>query len=247
MSANLSELHWHLVNLHLFAALVDIPALQDVVMDSLQDLYLRFDWAATPSLIRFLYAEADPFAAFRLRKWAVPLLAWTLANAGAISGPSPADSMRPDAFVAELLRLLQTPTLSADYHAHIAKMQASRADVRIKNPQLRIASNLLRREDRHFGFRQCSFHSHRRAVREGRCPHTRRVKTSHDIPSKNTIFLSPTTSSSPSSTPSPPPSSHRDRSPMAMSSEPRRAGMAVRSPLPAMASGYAPLGMESTR
>ncbi len=40
----------------------------------------------------------------------------------------------------------------------------------IKNPQLRLPENKLRSEERFFGFRQCSFHSHRSAVGEGVCP-----------------------------------------------------------------------------
>ncbi|EFX03657.1 hypothetical protein CMQ_585 [Grosmannia clavigera kw1407] len=161
-----SDLHWHLVYAHLFGARADIPALQDAAMDALQDLYLRLDWEATPQLIGFLYGDCDddPVAACRLRKWAVALLAWTLANL----------SSRGDAEDAAALgRLLVTfPALRADYDAHIDKMAASAADVRIKNPQLRIPSNHLRRDDRHFGFRQCSFHSHRRSVGQGRCPHS---------------------------------------------------------------------------
>ncbi|OAA68739.1 hypothetical protein SPI_00934 [Niveomyces insectorum RCEF 264] len=177
-SQSCRELHWNLVHLHLFAAMIDVPALQDVVMDSLQDLYLRFDWDATPALLRFLYVESEPFAAFRLRKWAVALLAWTLSNRGPlVSRVSRVSRVSQTATggdddTAELRRLLdEAPQLRADYDAHRAKLVASRADARIKNPQLRIPSNHLRREDRHFGFRQCSFHSHRRVVGEGRCPH----------------------------------------------------------------------------
>ncbi|ERS95507.1 uncharacterized protein SPSK_02521 [Sporothrix schenckii 1099-18] len=180
-SANLSDLHWHLVRLHLFAAYIDIPVLQDAVMDALQDLYLRFDWTATPALLTFLYVEADPRAACRLRKWSVALLAWTLANSNS-SGDDHAEPARHGGLAEHaehaehtqlraLLRLMEP--LADEYAAHISKMKASRADTRIKNPQLRIPSNQLRREDRHFGFRQCSFHSHRRAAGEGRCPHER--------------------------------------------------------------------------
>ncbi|CAK7241456.1 MAG: hypothetical protein STHCBS139747_002918 [Sporothrix thermara] len=173
-SRNLSDLHWHLVRLHLFATFVDIPVLQDVVMDTLQDLYLRFDWPATPALLRFLYLEADPVAACRLRKWAVALLAWTLAttpNDAADSENNSNNNSNNRPAKSSLQRLAGIPELRADYSAHRRKMQISRADVRIKNPQLRIPGNQLRREDRHFGFRQCSFHSHRRTAGEGHCPH----------------------------------------------------------------------------
>jgi hypothetical protein len=36
---------------------------------------------------------------------------------------------------------------------------------------LRIPANRLRNDERAFGFRQCSFHSHRSSVGERRCPH----------------------------------------------------------------------------
>ncbi len=62
--------------------------------------------------------------------------------------------------------------LRQDYDAHIAKMASSGRDVRVKNPQLRIPRNALRSEERLFGFRQCSFHSHRKTVGERRCPHS---------------------------------------------------------------------------
>jgi hypothetical protein len=42
----------------------------------------------------------------------------------------------------------------------------------IKNPQLRLPMNKLRNEERFFGFRQCSFHSHRSTIGEGVCPLT---------------------------------------------------------------------------
>ncbi|KAL1890967.1 hypothetical protein Sste5346_007964 [Sporothrix stenoceras] len=229
-SANLSDLHWHLVRLHLFAAIVDIPVLQDAVMDALQDLYLRFDWTATPALLRFLYIEADPLAACRLRKWAVALLGWTLANSGEDDH-------------AELRSLLVLAPLAEEYDAHTRKMKASRADARIKNPQLRISSNQLRREDRHFGFRQCSFHSHRRSAGEGRCPHERARRRGTldfvsslalplDMPSgRKSNLHSPSASlSSLSST----------------TSEPRLEDLPVWSPLSVTTPGYAPLGMEST-
>ncbi len=154
-------LHWSLVRLHLFAAAVAIPALQDYALDALQDLYLHCDWDVSPHFIRFLYVECDAAAAFRLRKWAVAMLAWTLAN-----GPVADDG---EAFTA---LFSACGDLRQDYDAHIAKMASSGADVRVKNPQLRIPRNALRSEERLFGFRQCSFHSHRKTVGERRCPHS---------------------------------------------------------------------------
>lgn len=229
-SENLSDLHWHLVRLHLFASIVDIPVLQDAVMDALQDLYLRFDWTATPALLRFLYIEADPLAACRLRKWAVALLGWTLANSGEDDH-------------AELRSLIPLSPLSEEYAAHTRKMKASRADARIKNPQLRIPSNQLRREDRHFGFRQCSFHSHRRSAGEGRCPHERaRRRGTLDFVSSLALPLDmPSTCKSNLHSPSGSLSSLSSTT-----SEPRLEDLPVWSPLSVTTPGYAPLGMEST-
>lgn len=152
-------LHWSLVKLHLFASVVAVPALQDYALDALQDLYLRCDWDVSPRFLRFLWAECDAEAACRLRKWAVAMLAWTLAN-----GPADGDGF------AALFAAHQD--LRQSYDAHLAKMASSGADLHVKNPQLRIPRNDLRSEDRHFGFRQCSFHSHRRTVGQGRCPHS---------------------------------------------------------------------------
>ncbi|CAK7197539.1 hypothetical protein SEUCBS139899_000187 [Sporothrix eucalyptigena] len=252
-SRNLSNLHWHLVHLHLFAALVDIPVLQDAVMDALQDLYLRFDWAATPALLTFLYVDADAFAACRLRKWAVALLAWTIANAddatenrlsalARLEGSPPPAGLHDrlpsgrSSGTAALQRLARLPALHADYSAHRRKMQASRADVRIKNPQLRIPSNHLRREDRHFGFRQCSFHSHRRAAGEGRCPHER-ARREH----QKSVLITPVDTHKPFVSMHSPSSSLSSTS-----SEPRLVDLPVWSPLSVTTPGYAPLGMEST-
>jgi len=60
---------------------------------------------------------------------------------------------------------------AADYSMHLHNMKAAGLDVRFKNPQLRISANKLRNDQRLFGFRECSFHSHRAAVGERRCPH----------------------------------------------------------------------------
>ena len=190
-------LHWTLVKLHLFAALTAVPALQDAALDVLQDLYLRRDWDMSPGFLRFLYAECDARSAARLRKWAVAMLAWTLSHhhhqshhmpSAPLPPPPPpastpagadADAVHattggePGGSPAVRLRALVAahPDLCADYTAHLGKLRATRASARIKNPQLRIPGNALRNEERHFGFRQCSFHSHRREVGEGPCPH----------------------------------------------------------------------------
>jgi hypothetical protein len=150
-----------LVRLHLFAAVIDLPALQDAATDALQDMYLRFDWDMSPRFLAFLYGECDAQHAVRLRKWAVAMFAWTL------QGSDKAATMA--AAVEKLFAAY--PDLRADYHLHIQKMSQSRADVRIKNPQLRLPFNKLQSGERLFGFRQCSFHSHRAAVGEGICPH----------------------------------------------------------------------------
>lgn len=157
---NRRQLHWNLVKLHLFAAVIRLPVLQDVAMDAIQDLYLRCDWDVSHNFIRFLYEECIREQAFRLRKWAVAMLAWTLSNNNS-ADPSAFDDLF-DEF----------PELQADYQKHMEKMDDTRADFCVKNPQLRLPRNKLKNEERQFGFRQCSFHSHRSSVGEGRCPYT---------------------------------------------------------------------------
>lgn len=154
-------LRTNLVRLHLFAAVIDLPALQDTATDALQDMYLHFDWDMSPRFLSFLYGDCETQHAVRLRKWAVAMLAWTL------QGPDKAAAMAGQ--VEKLF--VAYPDLKADYHMHIQKMSQSRADVRIKNPQLRLPFNKLQSGERLFGFRQCSFHSHRATVGEGTCPH----------------------------------------------------------------------------
>lgn len=153
-------LHWNLVRLHLFAAMAGIPALQDVAMDALQDLYLRCDWEVSPRFVAFLYGECDPDRSVRLRKWVVAMVAWAMY--GGETGLSLAGKFQT-LFDAH-------PALWDDYVKHLDKMNESRADVRVKNPQLRLPGNRLRAEERFLGFRTCSFHSHRAAVGEGSCP-----------------------------------------------------------------------------
>ncbi|KAK0618081.1 hypothetical protein B0T17DRAFT_536847 [Bombardia bombarda] len=155
-------LRWNLVLLHLFAELIDLPALQDIAMDALQDMYLRCDWDISPGFIGFLYRDCDMERAVRLRKWAVAMLGWTLHG-----------GERGILNASQFERLFSThPKLLEDYCIHLEKMRESKADIRIKNPQLRLPVNKLRNEERYFGFRQCSFHSHRAAVGQGTCPHT---------------------------------------------------------------------------
>ncbi|KAK3341070.1 hypothetical protein B0T25DRAFT_442223 [Lasiosphaeria hispida] len=157
----LQTLRWKLVRLHLFAAVIDLPALQDVAMDALQDLYLRCDFDVSPHFVAFLYGDCNTEHAFRLRKWAVAMLAWTLHGVE-----------RNPAVATQFERLFTAyPSLADDYKIHLEKMALSKADVRIKNPQLRLPMNKLRSGERFFGFRQCSFHSHRATVGEKVCPH----------------------------------------------------------------------------
>ncbi|KAI1767663.1 hypothetical protein GGR53DRAFT_518279 [Hypoxylon sp. FL1150] len=154
------ELHWDLVNLHLFAAQVDLPALQDCAMDAIQDVYLRCNWDISPRLIAYVYTACDPQESCRLRKWIVAMTAWTL------GGVVAADVS------AGIQRLFeQCPDFFAEYHSHTRKMARTGLEGHFKNPQLRLPSNNLRTEERQFGFRQCSFHTHRSTVGQGRCPH----------------------------------------------------------------------------
>lgn len=184
------SLRTNLVRLHLFAAVIDLPALQDAAMDALQDMYLRFDWDMSPRFLAFLYGDCDAQHAVRLRKWAVAMLAWTLhgADRGGATMASQVDRL----FAAY-------PALQADYHMHLDKMAQSRADVRIKNPQLRLPVNKLQSGERFFGFRQCTFHSHRATVGEGTCPHALALGLCE------TTTTTTTTTSSPPAPPPPPP------------------------------------------
>ncbi|KAK1991547.1 hypothetical protein LX36DRAFT_663193 [Colletotrichum falcatum] len=160
------RLHWALVRLHVFAAGLDMHHLQDLAMDGLQDVYLRCDWDVGPRFVEFVYEQCDAEASMRLRRWTVAMVAWSVAG-----GPS---SAREEGGGLERFRAMleRFPDFAAEYASHLRKMKSSKLDTRIKNPQLRIPANKLRNEERQFGFRQCSFHSHRAAVGERRCPHT---------------------------------------------------------------------------
>lgn len=154
------ELHWDLVNLQLFAANIGEAALQDVAMDALQDLYLRCNWEIDPELVKYVYTECDPEASYclrNLRRWIVAMIAWGMGDA--------------EAGVALETVFGECAGLRKEYENHISKVAASKLDVDFKNPQLRLPSNNLRNEERQFGYRQCSFHTHRSAVGQGRCPH----------------------------------------------------------------------------
>ncbi|CAJ2513408.1 Uu.00g015270.m01.CDS01 [Anthostomella pinea] len=143
------ELHWDLVNLHLFAAQIDLKALQDLAMDAIQDVYLRRNWDVNPKLVNYVYTDCGPEESYRLRKWIVAMIAWTL---GGVDTDGIADKIS--------LLLRECPGLKGEYREHLKKMAASRLETNFKNPQLRLPSNNLRNEERQFGFRQCSFHTH---------------------------------------------------------------------------------------
>jgi hypothetical protein len=160
LQSRTTKLHWKLLRLHVFASQIDLPDLQDICLDTIQDLYLRCDWGMTVEVLQYLYGECDVAHTSRMRKWAVAMLAWTIHL-----------DQAHDALAKFELLLVLSPSLRQDYTLHVKRMAASRADIRIKNPQLRLPGNRLRSENRFFGFRQCSFHSHRREVGQGSCPH----------------------------------------------------------------------------
>jgi hypothetical protein len=163
------EFHWALIHLHLFGSHLSMYHLQDLAMDALQDLYLRCDWDVAPSLISYLYTNCESLPSVRLRRWAVAMVAFSMASGSHMKfHPQDSDTSEPSHFQ----ELLDThPEFRMDYAVHKQKARASRLDIRLKNPQLRIPANKLRNEERAFGFRECSFHSHRAAVGQRRCPH----------------------------------------------------------------------------
>ncbi|RYP28902.1 hypothetical protein DL767_006997 [Monosporascus sp. MG133] len=156
-----SELHWDLVNLHLFAAQIQLPALQDFAMDAIQDLYLRCNWDIVPELVQYVYQVCDAQVSYRLRKWIVAMTTWLL---GGVQREFVADPIQD---------LFDTcPGFWEEYVTHLLKMSNCKHLFHFKNPQLRLPSNNLRNEERQFGYRQCSFHTHRSKVGQGNCPHT---------------------------------------------------------------------------
>lgn len=163
------EMHWAIIHLHLFAAQLSLDMLRDASIDAIQDLYLQYDWDVPPKLVTYLYTECETEPSIRLRRWAVAMVAYCLAVGGQLKFPD-RDLATTDP--SQLHALFQSlPGFAADYGQHMENMKESGHDVRIKNPQLRIAANELRNDGRTFGFRECSFHSHRAAVGEGECPH----------------------------------------------------------------------------
>ncbi|KAM3451471.1 hypothetical protein MY3296_005287 [Beauveria thailandica] len=158
-------LHWAIVRLHLFAAHLGLAPLQDLAMDALQDLYLCCDWDISPAVVTYLYTRCEARPAARLRRWAVAMMAFSLAVADWHATSSSDADTRLRGLIGAL------PELAADYATHVRSMRRAALDMRFKNPQLRIPANALRNEKRAFGFRECSFHSHRRAVGQGACPH----------------------------------------------------------------------------
>ncbi|KAF5012243.1 hypothetical protein FDECE_1702 [Fusarium decemcellulare] len=162
------SIHWSLIRLHLFASRLGLYRLQDLSMDVIQDLYLRCDWDVPPGLVTFLYTECEDLAAIRLRRWAVAMVAFSFTGGPRLTFHTQDSASEPTRF-SDLLEEL--PEFAADYDMHMTKMRLSGLDIRFKNPQLRIPANRLRNEERAFGFRQCSFHSHRSTVGERRCPH----------------------------------------------------------------------------
>ena len=120
----------------------------------------------------------------RLRRWAVAMVAYALAspvspspfstlprNSTSASSASSSDSAAHSAQRALKALLGQLEEFQADYQAHLEKMRQSGLNVRYKNPRVRIFANQMNNDERAFGFRECSFHSHRAAAGEGRCPH----------------------------------------------------------------------------
>jgi len=152
------SLHWDLVNLQLFAANIGEAALQDMAMDALQDLYLRCNWEIDPQLVKHVYTEC--YYLRNLRKWIVAMIAWGVGDAEADGA---VDTIR-DLFG-------ECDGLWEEYNSHLSKVAASKLEVDFKNPQLRLPSNRLRNGERQFGYRQCSFHTHRSTVGQGHCPH----------------------------------------------------------------------------
>jgi len=157
--------HWALVHLHIFAARHGLDHLQDTSIDALQDLYLRRDWDVSAAFIAFLFGERDAWLTIRLRRWAVAMVAWSLAG-----GETPLRVHSEPSHFEKLFDLYDD--FNTEYVLHVAKLKSGKLDARIKNPQLRIHANRLRNDERQFGFRQCSFHTHRASVGERRCPHT---------------------------------------------------------------------------
>lgn len=162
------DIHWAIIHLHLFASQLSLGYLQDASMDAIQDLYLKYDWDVSPKLAVYLYTECEAEPAIRLRHWAVAMVAFRLAVGSQLKFPEQGSTrMDPNQFYALFQSLSE---FSADYARHMKHMTDAGHDVQLKNPQLRMPENEESNDGR-FGFRQCSFHSHRSQVGEGPCPH----------------------------------------------------------------------------
>ncbi|KAL7912038.1 hypothetical protein GGI35DRAFT_304553 [Trichoderma velutinum] len=163
------DIHWAIIHLHLFASQLSLSYLQDASIDAIQDLYLKYDWDVPPKLVAYLYTECETGPSIRLRRWAVAMVAFCLAVGGQ---PKFSDQDLATSYPMQFQALFQSlPEFSADYAQHMDNMKESGHDVQLKNPQLRISANKLGNNKRLFGFRECSFHSHRSTVGEGLCPH----------------------------------------------------------------------------
>ena len=201
------SLYRGLASLHVFAAKFGIEELQDTALDVLQDVFLRCEWHATPKFVKFVYDKCDPDYGFRLREWAVAMMAWTLATRdvdlvslcpGTMDGDGnvifPTGPSGPTALSSEMRSneyshhsvppaplplvarrfcdlLIRIPDLLEDYCDHVSKLSKLKSSAAMKNPCLRLPSNALNSKERRYGFRMCSFHSHRRQVGQGLCPH----------------------------------------------------------------------------
>lgn len=163
------DLQWSLVRLHLFASHLSLYHLQDAAMDAVQDLYMSCNWDICPKLIVYLYTKCESLPSVRLRRWSVAMAAYSVAASTRNTNLQNMFEASPVENIFSLFELLDEFT--TDYKMHMRNMHASRLDVRYKNPQLRIPANQMNNDERVYGFRQCSFHSHRAIVGEGPCPH----------------------------------------------------------------------------
>lgn len=162
------DIHWAIIHLHLFASQLSLDYLQDASMDAIQDLYLKYDWDISPKLVVYLYTECEAEPATLLRRWVVAMLAFRLAVGSQLKLPDQdSTTLDPHQFYALFQSLSE---FSADYALHMECMKQSGHDVQIKDPKLRISENEEGNDGRFFGFRECSFHSHRSEVGEGPCP-----------------------------------------------------------------------------
>lgn len=177
----LQEIHWATIRLHLFASHLSLFSLQDTAMDTIQDLYLKCHWDVTPTLISYLYNKCEALPAVRMRRWAVAMVAFSLTS----SSPNATGSSDPARFN-DLFETL--PEFAQDHAIHMQKMEQSGLDVRYKNPRQRVPANRLRNDERAYGFRECSFHSHRATVGEKRCPHERKKMMRMTTSSKDIVI-----------------------------------------------------------